>query len=137
MDETKIEITPINDIKTLTKRIDNIEHRDIAEIKEDITNIKSELYGNKIIIEQNTKVLDKLSNTLDKTTKTMVELSMNVKYSNESIDKLEGKIDAVRNNLKTVEEKSKFDIMCWIRDNFLSVVLAIGALAYIVTQIVQ
>lgn len=128
--------TPIIDTKSLSRRLDNIEHKEIAEIKRDISDMRAEMAGNKVAMEQNTKVLDRLSETLEKTTQTMTELSLNIQYSNESMKKLENKVDSIKGDLKSVEDKSKFDILCWMRDNFLSVILTIGALAYMIHQMI-
>lgn len=138
MSENKdVRLNPSEDIQRLTHRVDNIEHKDIAAIKNDISEIKSELHGNKIIMEQNTRVLDKLSANLEASTKTMIELSCNVQKSNEAIDKLEEKIDRVKSNIQNVENKSKFDILQWVSSNFVGVVMAIGVIAYLVAQFIK
>jgi CII-binding regulator of phage lambda lysogenization HflD len=67
----------------------------------------------------------------------MMELSYNVKKSNDTTDKLEKKIDHIQDNVKTVEDKSKFDILQWVSNNFIGVVMAIGAIAYLVSQFIK
>ena len=80
MNERDDNLTTVEDVKQLAHRLDNIERKDIAEMREDISDIKSELHGNKIIIEQNTKVMDDIKQEI------MDITEKNQEYAKEILD---------------------------------------------------
>jgi hypothetical protein len=52
-------------------------------------------------------------------------------------DKFGNKFQEVDNKINGVNDKSKIDILEWIKQNWFGIVMSIGALSYIVTQIIK
>ena len=150
MDESRNDV--IEDIK---RKINNLEYKEIKDIREDITNIKLDLQKNTTMTEQAIKVSDKLTETMSSVEKAMIkmadsmelnnkntrQLSDNMITLNKQINELDNKVDKKFNEVdsmvNTIDDKGKFDIILWIKSNFITVILVIGAIAYIINQMLN
>lgn len=138
MDET------INELK---HKVEKLEDTEIKGIKEDIGKIKVELATNNVLTQQCVVSNEKLGNTMDAIKDTMIELSQSVKNSNSSIgeincrldkldDKVENKFKSFNDKMGEIDSKSKFDIMVWIKDNFIGCAIVIASIIYFISQII-
>lgn len=139
----------------LKKRVDHLEYDEIASIKDDVNEIKIELNKNDILTQQAIESNKKLNDTMDSFKETMISISTSIKENNKisqqlanTVDELNLKITKVEENtnvsinkistkLDEVDNKSKFDITSWLKNNFISVLLTIGALSYVIYNIIQ
>lgn len=141
-------------LEMLKSDIDRIEHIEIKEIKDDVVDIKLNLNENNILTEQSIKSNEKLSNAIDVMKDTMIEITQNIKDSNrisseltETVMNLNEKVNGIEVSVKTridevdskidyLDNKSKFDILTWLKNNWVSALLAIGAVSYIISQLI-
>lgn len=139
----------------LKSKIDKLEYVEIKEIKDDINSIKIELNTNHLLTQQSVESNKKLTETMESFKETMLEMGQSlkdgnrisselaetVKTLNDKVDtvenKMDGKFKEFNNRIDTIDEKSKIDFLTWIKKNWFSVIMTIGALVYIITQIVN
>lgn len=142
-------------MEELGKRVDHIQYEEIKEIKEDISGLKVSLAENNILTKQCIESNKTLNETMGSIKDTMLLMSENMKQSNknseelaQSIGSLNGKItdmdsrfsnkfQEVDNKINGVDEKSKVDILTWMKNNWFGMVMTLGALGYIISQIVK
>lgn len=143
----------IHKLEYLPKKIDNIEYKEIKELKDKIENIEVDLAKNNLLTKQNTEAMEKMSQTMDSVRETMVqisgaieytsktnqELAENIRQQNEKIDKLQARQDTYDNNMKKIreemngnEEKNKIDIRLAIKAFVPTAIVIIGYFVYIV-----
>lgn len=142
-------------IEDLKKRVDHMQYDEIASIKDDINEIKIELNKNDILTQQAIESNKKLNETMDSFKETMISISTSIKENNKisqqlanTVDELNMKITKVEENtnvsidkisakLDEVDNKSKFDITSWLKNNFISVLITVGALSYVIYKIIE
>lgn len=143
----------IHKLEYLPKKIDNIEYKEIKELKNKIENIEVDLAKNNLLTKQNTEAMNKMSETMDSVRETMVqitsaieytsktnqELAENIRQQNEKIDKLQARQDDYDNHIRKMqeemndnEEKNKIDIRLAIKAFMPTAIVIIGYLVYIV-----
>ena len=136
----------MDNFEELKKKIDHLEYDEINPMKEDINEIKITLSNNDILVKQALESNRKVSDSLEVLKDTMVEVSRSVRDSNrindeitKTIEELNKRICSVDNNtkdaLKTfeskiteIDNKSKLDIMLWVRNNWFGIVGILGVL---------
>lgn len=139
----------------LKKRVDHLQYDEINPIKEEITGIKISLSNNDLLTKQNIESNKKLNDTMDTLKTTMIEIAQSVRDSNnvtkeltETVEKLSSKVSSIEVNTKNtldgfdekldkIDEKSKIDMLSWLKSNWFSVVLGLGALSYVITQLIK
>lgn len=128
----------INDLK---KKINHLEYEEIKGLKEDISKITLDLNTNNILTQQSVEVAKKLDETmasvrdtmldisikLGETEKTNQELKTNVQHLNSKFERLETKVEEN-------EDSKKIDVVVWLKKNFISVIMSVGILGYILSQ---
>ena len=136
-------------IQDLESKVNKLEYEEIKGIKEEIKTIQINLAENNILTRQSVESTDKLSDTLTTVKETMIqmsesmktnnrvseELASSVKSLNHQVNGLEDKMDCkfkeVDIKIREQEDKNKFDIMLWIKDNWISLVVGVGVIFYI------
>lgn len=126
----------VEEIDNLKSRIDNLEYKDIKEIKEDVNQIKIDQAKIGIITENATKAIEKLNATLDSSRETMIAMAQSIKDSNNisseltsavenlnaKVDNIEDKMDNnfedVYSNIRKIDNKMKVDFGVIIKDTF-------------------
>ena len=139
----------------LGQRVDYIERDKIPAIEKDINEIKIGLTENTLLTKQSIESSEKLASTMENVKDCMAEMAQSLKDNNKisseltqavsSLNKkvedtnsrMERKFNEVDEKIEIVNDKSKVDILSWIRDNWFKVVLTVGALSYIVTKIIK
>ncbi len=139
----------------LKKRVDHLQYDEINPIKEELTEIKISLSNNDLLTKQNIESNKKLNDTMDTLKTTMIEIAQSVRDSNnvtkeltETVEKLSSKVSSIEVNTKNtldgfdekldkIDEKSKIDMLSWLKSNWFSVVLGLGALSYVITQLIK
>lgn len=139
----------------LKKRVDHLQYDEINPIKEELTGIKISLSNNDLLTKQNIESNKKLNDTMDTLKTTMIEIAQSVRDSNnvtkeltETVEKLSSKVSSIEVNTKNtldgfdekldkIDEKSKIDMLSWLKSNWFSVVLGLGALSYVITQLIK
>ena len=125
-------------LENFGKKIDHIEYDDIRELREEVQTIKVDLAKNNVLTEQNTQAMDNMSKTMNSVRETMIqitgaidsvssankELAINIKQQNDKIDEIKLRQDEM-------EDKSKFDIMDFIRNNFVGIIVGSGLLIHL------
>lgn len=139
----------------LKNKVDKLEYTEIKGIKEEISNIKIDLNTNNLLTQQSVETSRQLSETMDSLKTTMVEMGQSLKDGNrisselaETVKTLNDKVDNVETKMGTkftevnsrincLDEKSKIDILTWIKNNWFGCVMGIGALVYAISQFVK
>ena len=136
----------MDNFEELKKKIDHLEYDEINPMKEDINDIKITLSNNDILVKQALESNKKVSDSLEVLKDTMLEVSRSVRDSNrindeitKTIEELNRRICSVEGNtketLKTfsekiaeIDNKSKLDIMLWMKNNWFGIVGILGIL---------
>lgn len=142
-------------IEDLKKRVDHLQYDEISPLKSEVNDMKITLSNNDLLTKQAIESNKKLSDTMDSFKETMIEVAQSVKDSNRvcaqltvTVEQLNEKIMSVEtstNNsltkfsdkLDRLDEKSKVDILEWCRSKWLEIVLGLGALGYVISQLIK
>lgn len=116
----------------LKKRVNHIEYEDLKEIRGDIQEIREDMAKNHILLKQNIDSSEKLNNTLTTVQNTMIQLSENIKHTNETTSALSSKVSNLEEKIDKVENHGKLDMMEWWQKNWVNVIILVGVVAYIV-----
>lgn len=142
-------------IEDLKKRVDHLQYDEISPLKSEVNDMKITLSNNDLLTKQAIESNKKLSDTMDSFKETMIEVAQSVKDSNRvcaqltvTVEQLNEKIMSVEtstNNsltkfsdkLDRLDEKSKVDILEWCRSKWLEIILGLGALGYVISQLIK
>ena len=130
------------EFEELQKKIHHLEYDEIKPIKADINEIKLSLNSNDLLTRQALETSSRLSNAIDVLKNTMMEISQSVKDSNrinneitKTIEELNKKISSVEVKIKEIDDKSKLDIMLWLKNNWFVIVGILGILYNILKNV--
>lgn len=141
------------ELDDLKSKLNKIEYTEIKEVKEEIQQIKIDLNTNNILTRQCTESNEKLAQTMDTLKTTMIEIAQSVKDSNkvtselattvknlnDKVNNVEStmgkKFNEVNERMDTIDEKSKVDILGFLKSNIVGILLSVGALIYALSQI--
>ena len=133
----------MSDLDGLEKRIDYVQ-TEVDNVKKDINTISIQVSNNDLLVKRSLETNEKLSVAIDTLKTTMLEMGQSLKEANkisigltETVQKLNDKITDVECRMQTIDEKSKVDIMTWVKNNWFSIVIGLGALIYAISQIVK
>lgn len=110
-----------NDYRNLEKRIGKTE-TGLARTEIQIVNLTS-------IVEHNNATLDDLNKTMIKTNYLLEQNIKDVEYNRQIVKKMEENLTKVEHNIEEVDEKSKVDILGFLKKNFL-VIVVFGAFVF-------
>lgn len=145
----------MEEISDLKKKVAHLEYDEIKNIKDEIGNIKVNLAENNLLTKQCVDSNEKLNDTMNSVKDTMIIMSESMKQSNKvseeltlSVkslgtkvdimdDKFGSKFQEVDNKINGVNDKSKIDILDWLKNNWFGVVAGVGVIIYISTQIIK
>lgn len=134
----------MSEFDELKSKINHLEYDEIKPMKEDINEMKITLSNNDLLTKQALESNKKVSDSLEVLKGTMIEVSQSIKDSNrinneitKTIEELNKKIGAVETNtqetlktfgnkLEEIDNKSKLDIMLWLKNNWFGIVGIIG-----------
>lgn len=116
----------------LKKRVNHIEYEDLKEIRGDIQEIKEDMAKNHVLLKQNIDSSERLNNTLTTVQNTMIQLSENIKHTNETTSALSNKVSNLEEKIDKVENHGKLDMMEWWQKNWVNVIILVGVVAYVV-----
>ena len=137
----------------LKKRVDHLQYDEIAPMKDDINEIKVALNTNNMSIKQALESNKKVSDSLEVLKDTMVEVSRSVRDSNrindeitKTIEELNKRLCSVDSNTKEtlksfenkiieIDNKSKLDVMLWMKNNWFGIVGILGMLYTILKNV--
>ena len=133
----------MGEFEELKKKIEHLEYDEIKPIKNDISEMKISLSNNDLLTKQALESNQKLSSAIDILKNTMVEVSQSVKDSNrinteitKTIEELNKKIASVETRINEIDNKSKLDIMLWMKNNWFGIVGILGILYTILKGII-
>ena len=116
----------------LKKKVNHIEYEDLKEIRGDIQEIREDMAKNHVLLKQNIDSSEKLNNTLTTVQNTMIQLSENIKHTNETTSALSSKVSNLEEKIDKVENHGKLDMMEWWQKNWVNVIILVGVVAYVV-----
>ena len=121
----------LEEIHRLDGKIEMFDSR-MTKLEDSLKQTDIKLERNNVLTEQNTKVMEKFSDTLDSVSRTMQEISYVTKSLVSEVQEV--KVDIAETNKRVDEfvEKSSFDIMGCIKDNWINIVVVSGLVVYIV-----
>lgn len=142
MEELKNKVA---NLENLSKKVDKIEYVDIKELRQEMQDIKVDLTKNNVLTEQNTEAMTSMSKTMESVRSTMIdisttnrELANNLKQQNNKIDRLQLRQDRYDENIEFMkkeieqnEDKGKFDIILFLKQNFVGIIISCGILSYL------
>ena len=120
----------IQDLDKTNKRIDHLEYEEIKSIKDDVSKIQINLSNNNLLTQQSIDTTKQLSETMDSIKETMIKLANGIDMSNKTSNELSGKVSGLEKRFDTLEDKSKFDIGQFVKNNWVSIIVLFGVLAY-------
>lgn len=141
------------ELEDLKSKLNKLEYTEIKEIKDEIQEIKIDLNTNNILTKQCTESNEKLSYALDTLKSTMVEVAQSVKDSNkvtselastvkdlnDKVNKVEStmgtKFNEINERMEIIDNKSKIDIVGFLKTNLIGILMGVGALIYALSQI--
>jgi chromosome segregation ATPase len=144
----------MNEFEDLKKKIDHLEYDEINPMKEDINEIKITLTSNDLLVKQALESNKKVSDSLEVLKDTMVEVSRSVRDSNrindeitKTIEELNKRICSVDNNTKDaldkfenkiieIDNKSKLDIVLWLKNNWFGIIGILGIVYTIIKNMI-
>lgn len=144
----------MDSFEDLKKKVDHLEYDEINPMKEDISQMKITLSNNDLLTKQALESNERLSRAIDVLKTTMVEVSQSVKDSNrinveitKTIEELNKKISSIEtstnDNLKEfgkkieeIDNKSKLDIMLWLKNNWFGIVGILGIIYTIIKSLI-
>lgn len=144
----------MNEFEDLKKKIDHLEYDEINPMKEDINEIKITLTSNDLLVKQALESNKKVSDSLEVLKDTMVEVSRSVRDSNrindeitKTIEELNKRICSVDNNTNNkfkelgdkiieIDNKSKLDIVLWLKNNWFGIVGILGIIYTIIKNMI-
>lgn len=142
-------------MEELAQRVDYLERDKIPSIEKDINDIKIGLTENTLLTKQSIETSEKLANTMENVKDCMTEMAQSLKDNNkisseltqavgtlnqkveDTNSRMERKFNEVDEKIENVNDKSKVDVLSWIRDNWFKVALTVGALGYVVARIIS
>jgi chromosome segregation ATPase len=145
----------MSEFEDLKKKIDHLEYDEINPMKDDINEIKITLTSNDLLIKQALESNKKVSDSLEVLKDTMVEVSRSVRDSNrindeitKTIEELNKRICSVDNNtnnkfkelgdrIEEIDNKSKLDIMLWLKNNWFGIVGIIGIIYAVISTVIK
>ena len=144
----------MDSFEDLKKKVDHLEYDEINPMKEDISQMKITLSNNDLLTKQALESNERLSRAIDVLKTTMVEVSQSVKDSNrinveitKTIEELNKKISSIEtstnDNLKAfgqkieeIDNKSKLDIMLWLKNNWFGIIGVIGIIYTVIKSLI-
>ena len=145
----------MSEFEDLKKKIEHLEYDEINPMKDDINEIKITLTSNDLLIKQALESNKKVSDSLEVLKDTMVEVSRSVRDSNrindeitKTIEELNKRICSVDNNtnnkfkelgdrIEEIDNKSKLDIMLWLKNNWFGIVGIIGIIYAVISTVIK
>ena len=139
----------------LKDKVEKLEYVEIKNIKENINKINIDLNTNNILTQQSVDTSKKLAETMDTFKETLLEMGQSLKDGNrisseltESVKNLNEKVNCVEtkmdkkfnefnDKIEDIDDKSKLDILTWIKANWFGCVMGIGALVYTISQVIK
>lgn len=136
-------------------RLEFLEHSKIPMLEKDINEIKVNLTENTVLTRQSVENNQKLSDTMDSMKQCMYEMTQSLREGNkisgelteavsnlnakmeETTQKVNAKFERVNNRINEIDEKSKIDIMTWIKRNWFTIIIALGALVYVIKNLIK
>ena len=134
----------MSEFDELRSKINHLEYDEIKPMKEDINEMKITLSNNDLLTKQALESNKKVSDSLEVLKGTMIEVSQSIKDSNrinneitKTVEELNKKVGAVETNtqetlrafgdkIEEIDNKSKLDIMIWLKNNWFGIVGIIG-----------
>lgn len=90
----------------------------VASMENRLTKMETELPHLRESLDRNTKSNDKMTDVLSSLEKTMLEINFKTKAQDNEIKQNKEEIDKVKVKVEQLEDKGKFDIMNWIKSNW-------------------
>lgn len=122
--ECSVKMATDTELQDLKKKVAHLEYDELKQVKEDIAEIKQNLAVNNLLIEQSVETTNKLTDTLDSVKDAMIVMSSKVEQT--SLD-----VKSISEKQHGLDNKSKFDIVEFVRNNLVAILLGVGALVYI------
>ena len=127
----------MGEYEALSARMDEM-NLDIRETRKDLSTIKENMAKYNVLTEQCINSYDKLNNTMDVFKDTMQEVTRSLKDSNEKMESFEERLNdtnqkmdenfaSLRGEVELVDEKSKVDVLAWLKDNWLKLAILVGS----------
>lgn len=141
----------MEELQELKKKVEHLEYDEIKVIKEDVNDIKITLNTNNLLTKQLAESNDKLGTTMETFKNTMVDIVQSVKDANkvssqlaDTVEQLNKKISTIEQNtnnslkefgdkLEEIDDKSKIDLLLWLRNNWIGIV-GIGGIIYTIVS---
>lgn len=134
-------------IEELKKKVEDIEYKDIKELRYDISTIKIQLERNNVLTEQNVESNKELSETMGIVKDTMISMGSSIELNNENSKKLadsieqmsnrfDGKFKDVDERMNQINNKGMIDTTILTKDWIVKLLIGGGLIAFIASQVI-
>lgn len=119
----------INEIRHEFDEKLNIVKEDVSSVKTDVAVCQEKIGNANVLIQQNNDILAKLNDTIYNNQIVMNKLSASIEATIEKVNTLEGHVESNKKKIFALQEERNFNFIQWIKDNFVTILLA-GGLIY-------
>lgn len=102
---------------------------DVADMKTEVAICQEKIGNTNSLIQQNNEVLAKLNDTIQHNQIVMNQLSASIEATIEKVKTLEVHVESNKKKIVALQEERNFNFIQWIKDNFVTILLA-GGLIY-------
>lgn len=136
-------------LENLTKRVDNIEYKEVKPLKEEVNELKTDLKLNAQMVSRNIETNNQLNITMRSLEKTMILMEQSMSQSSNKVNDIDDKLDRmnekfeekfqdVGTKIQEVDNKYMLDVGTAMTNSvksniekIITLILAGGGLAYI------
>ena len=129
-----MEGTSWGEVEDLKKKVYHLEYDELKEVKGNIEQLKVDMATNNMLTKQSIDTTQKLVDTLDAMKTTMLDLSYTIESNNKTTNELANKVEGLENKFGEFSDKTKFDILQYIKDNWMSIAMFAGFITYVVAK---
>lgn len=137
-----------NNIEDLKKRVDHLQYDEIKPLKEEINDMKVNLGNNDLLTKQAVESVKNFETIMESFKDTLIDIAQSVKESNringeitKTIEEMNNRITSVEKNtnerFNKIDERAKIDWQIFVKNNWLGIIMGVGALIYAIGQIIE
>lgn len=120
--------------ENLKERVDGIEER-LRGIEKMNTKFEVLIESSNKTMDRHAETMDRLDGTLKSMEHTMCNLSFNSEKTAEGLKNTNDNVERLTSRISSLEEKGRFDITGWIKNNFVTIIVAMVLIGLALPQV--
>lgn len=132
----------------LNNRLNYLQYEQIEPLKKEISDIKINIAENSLLTKQCTETSSKLSDTMICLKESLIQMAESMKVNNKVSEELAGNVKMLSKQVVTLDEKvedkfaevdnkSKVDILQWLKNNWFAIVGDVAIIGYMISKITK